>query len=113
MMNHDFELKLQAYLDGELSAREAAEVEVRAGAGCGRRSRLLTELRNTKAAMSIGEAELKLPETREFFWSKIERQIERRTADGPAPPENLSWFGWVQRHVLAVGGVALLSASWR
>ena len=27
MINHDFELKLQAYLDGELPAGEAAEKE--------------------------------------------------------------------------------------
>lgn len=107
MINHDFELKLQAYLDGELSVGEAAEVEGRLSRATEGQA-LLTELRNTKTAMSVGEAELKLPETREFFWSKIEKQIERESRT-PAPAQKLSWFAWMQRHVLPVSGVALLA----
>jgi hypothetical protein len=107
MINHDFELKLQAYLDGELSAREAAEVEGRLSQDSDGQS-LLAELRNTSVAMSVGEAELKLPETREFYWSKIAKQIERESRT-PVPARKLSWFAWIQRHVLPVSGVALLS----
>ena len=107
MINHDFELKLQAYLDGELSAREAAEVEGRLAQDQEGKA-LLAELRNTKTAMSAGELEVKLPETREFYWSKIEREIERQSQPAAAAPK-LSWFAWVQRHLLPVSGVALLS----
>ncbi len=107
MINHDSELKLQAYLDGELPALEAAEVEgwlARDQEGQG----LLAELRNTKTAMSAGEVEVKVPESRDFYWSKIEREIERQSRPVAGAPK-LSWFDWVQRHVMPVSGVALLS----
>ncbi len=69
---------------------------------------LLAELRNTKGALSGGEAELKLPETREFYWSKIEREI--RWQDRPAATSaRIPWLAWVQQHFLPVSGVALLS----
>ena len=108
MINHDFELKLQAYLDGELSALEAAEVEGRLAQdkeGQG----LLAELRNTSTAMAAGELEVKLPQTRDFYWSKIEREIERQSRPAVTVAPKLSWFDWVQRHVMPVSGVALLS----
>jgi anti-sigma factor RsiW len=76
-MNQDFQLKLQAYLDGELSERETRAVEA-ALTGDAEARALLTELRNTSGALTDFEASLKLPETREFFWSKVEREIQRR-----------------------------------
>ena len=107
MINHDSQLKLQAWLDGELPPGEAAGVrdwlakDAEANA-------LLSELRNTKGALSGGEAELKLPETREFYWSKIEREIRRQ--DRPAAASTrIPWLAWVQHHFLPVSGVALLS----
>jgi len=106
MINHDFELKLQAYLDDELSAGEAAEVEGRLTQDPEGKA-LLAELRNTRTAMSAGELEVKLPESREFYWSKIEREIERQSRP-VAEASKLSWFAWVQRHLLPVSGVALL-----
>ena len=54
------------------------------------------------------EAGVKLPESRELFWSKIEREIERMEKPA-APSRNIPWLVWVQRHVLPVGGVAMLS----
>ena len=46
---------------------------------------LLEELRNTRAALAGFEAEVRLPESREFFWSKIEREIQRLEAPAPRP----------------------------
>lgn len=108
MITHEFELKLQSYLDGELSALEAAEVEGRLAQDQDCQA-LLAELRNTKSAMAAGEPELKLPETREFYWSKIEREIERLSRQPAVAAPKISWFEWVQRHLLPVSGVALLS----
>ncbi|HZQ48302.1 MAG TPA: hypothetical protein VFC07_14895 [Verrucomicrobiae bacterium] len=109
MITHEFELKLQAYLDGELPALEAAEVEgwlARDQEG----QALLAELRNTTKALSAaGEVEVKLPETREFYWSKIAREIERQDREPAAVAPKLSWFAWVQRHLVPVSGVALLA----
>ena len=73
-MNLEFELKLQALLDGELPEREAAEVEARVKADPQAQA-LLDELRMTTTALRGNELERALPETREFFWSKIERTI--------------------------------------
>jgi len=89
-MNQDFQLKLQAHLDGELTERETREVESVLAADAEARA-LLTELRNTTDALADFEADLKLPETREFFWSKIRREIQReiqrqeKEADHPVP----------------------------
>jgi len=73
-MNEEFQLKLQAFLDGELSVKEAGEVEAVIASDSKAQS-LLAELKNTNAAFAVFEQDLKLPETRDFFWSKIERRI--------------------------------------
>ena len=80
-MKHELELKLQAHLDGELTGREATEIAAllehdREAAA------LFGELRNIKTALTGNELEIKLPETREFYWSKIEREIARRFCIG-------------------------------
>jgi anti-sigma factor RsiW len=74
-MNHEFELKLQAYLDGELDAAQAREVQTQLQTIPEARA-LLAELQGTTTALRGNEPEYKLPETREFYWSKIERAID-------------------------------------
>jgi len=83
-MTKEQQLKLQSYLDGELSAHEARRVvgwlaaDAEAGALAG-------ELRNTKQALAGNEMPLTLPETREFYWSKIAREIQRQQTTEAAP----------------------------
>jgi anti-sigma factor RsiW len=106
MMDQDSQfLKLQAYLDGELSAKEKAEV-----ADWLAKDReaqlLLAELQNTNAALDGYETEIKLPESREFFWSKIEREIKRENA-APVARQSFSFVTWLQRHMVPVSGVAV------
>jgi anti-sigma factor RsiW len=106
-MNEELQLKLQAYLDGELPAGEAREVadllaqNAEAGA-------LLAELKNTRAALKAFESELKLPEPREFYWSKIERQIGRleKPEVVDAPPAWLSAL--LRRFLVPAGALAAL-----
>src|SRR5881296_2996806 len=88
MINHETELKLQAYLDGELSPGEAKTVAdlLRRDAGA---QALYQELRIAKSLLAENELERKLPESGEFYWSKIRRQIEREEstlADGLTEP---------------------------
>ena len=107
MTNQDSQLKLQAFLDGELSGRDAAEVRDWLARDAGAQA-LLTELCNTSTALAGNEPGYRVPEGRDFYWSKIERAIElqeRRPAATAAP----SWFAWLQRHLVSVGGVAALS----
>ena len=105
MNNLEQELKLQAYLDGELPAAEAAAVERWLDQDAEMLA-LATELRHTKSALATGEPEVKCPETREFYWSKIalsievgERQVER------AAVRELPWW---RKLLLPVGALAAL-----
>ncbi|MDB6022075.1 MAG: putative transrane anti-sigma factor [Pedosphaera sp.] len=107
MINQELQLKLQAFLDGELSEQDAAEVQAWLAREAGAQA-LLAEMQNTCAALAGHESECRLPESREFFWSKIQREIERQEQAGQ-PVASVSWFTWLQRHFLPVGGVALLS----
>ena len=94
-MNREFDLKLQAYLDGELGAREARQLEARVQADP-RAQALLSELRTTAGCLRGNEPEYKLPETREFYWSKIERAIE--SAQKTASPAGSWGLGWLFRY---------------
>jgi anti-sigma factor RsiW len=107
-MNHEFELKLQAYLDGELDARQARDMEAGLAAKP-EAAALLAELKMTVGALRGNELEQELPETREFYWSKIERALEvenRKIVPAGSP----SRFGWLFRYwpQLSGAGVAAL-----
>jgi len=110
-MNVESQLKLQAYLDGELPAGEAAELQALLARNPQAQA-LLTELKLTKAALAGNEPELKLPESREFYWSKIKREIERAERTPAARPavSGLAWWRkWlVPASAMAVALVLLL-----
>ena len=94
MINHETELKLQAYLDGELSAGEAKAIAGLLGSDASAQA-LYQELRIAKSLLDGNELERKLPESREFYWSKIQRQIERlesTQADGLTEPAASRWW---------------------
>jgi anti-sigma-K factor RskA len=95
-MKEELSLKLQAYADGELSGSDARAIEDTLTNDADARG-LLAELKNTRAALAGFEAELKLPESREFYWSKIEREIqhlENMSAETSEPSPFLAWR-WV------------------
>lgn len=105
-MNQEQQLKLQAFFDGELSEAEARKVanwiacdpEVAA---------LQTELKNTRQALTGFEAGIKLPEAREFYWSKIQREITRLEGQEAVRPA-LSPFARFLKFALPVGAFAAL-----
>jgi anti-sigma-K factor RskA len=84
------QLKLQAYLDGELPNSDIRQVEEWIARDPEAKA-LLEELRFTKAFVSANEPELKLPERLEFYWNKIERAI---TAPEPEPTTTLAKLLW-------------------
>ena len=106
-MKHDLELKLQAWLDGELPPAEAEEMR-RLAAADPEAARLLAELQNIKAAFLENEPTVAVPETRQFYWSKIERQIQREAAARPSP--GLSWAERLRRWLAPLAGAAALAA---
>jgi anti-sigma factor RsiW len=108
-MDAESQLKLQAYLDGELSANESAQVADWAARDDEARL-LMAEFKHTKAALSGHETGVKLPEPREFYWSRIEREIQRQTAPGPEISPGLAgWLFWLQRHLVSTGAGAALA----
>jgi anti-sigma factor RsiW len=105
-MDLETQLKVQAYLDGELPEAEARDV----GNLVARDREALalhTELRNTRTALVGSEIGVELPESREFFWSKIQREIQRLEPSEPAPVP-VPWFVRLRRLLVPVAGVALL-----
>src|SRR5438045_3337750 len=94
-MDYDAQLKLQSYLDGELPEAQAREVanwlaQDREAVA------LLGELRNTRQALVGVEIGIELPESREFFWSKIERDIQREEQTAPAARRVPLFSGWMR-----------------
>jgi len=108
-MNHDAQLKLQSYLDGELSGGDIRQVEQWLAQDQDARL-LLEELKSTSAALKVFEAEIKLPESREFFWSKIEREIERQEARAPEPEPAPFWSAW-RKFLVPAGATAAIMVA--
>ena len=96
-MTNEQQLKLQAFLDGELPEKEAREVLAWTQRDDDAAA-LLAELKNTRQALAKSESHLSVPETREFFWSKIEWEIQRQES-APATARDKSVFvllrGWL------------------
>jgi hypothetical protein len=105
-MKFDQELKIQAYLDGEVSARESREVEALLAADS-QAEALLSELKLTRSALLGNEPEIKLPETREFNWSQIQRRIEA-AQPAEAAARLPFWVTW-RRYFAPVAGVAIVA----
>jgi anti-sigma factor RsiW len=106
-MDFETELKLQAYLDGELPEAEARDV-AKLLAQDQETVLLLGELRNTRQAIKGSETIVQLPESREFYWSKIEREIER--LDQPERVEQKRPFIFrLQRFLVPVSGAVAVA----
>lgn len=107
-MKHETETKLQAWLDGELSDRETAEVK-RLVAADPEAARLLAALRQTREALRVGEIERPVPESREFYWSKLQSAIAAQET-APAQPETAPWRRWL-RILLPLGAAVALALT--
>ena len=100
------ELKVQALLDGALDAREIREIEAILARDV-QSAALMQEIKWMKAAVAGNEVEIKLPESREFFWSKVERGIAAEERKATAAPAERSW--WL-KFLYPVTGLAATAA---
>jgi len=105
-MTQEQQLRLQAFLDGELPEREMREVAAWLATDP-EAAGLQLELKHTRQALTNFEKDIKLPESREFFWSKIEREITRLEKPEPAKPQ-VSPFVWLKRALISAGSVAVV-----
>ena len=104
-MKHELELKVQAWVDGELPDHESRRMgewiarDAEAGA-------LAAELGCMRQAMFRQEGVGKLGESREFYWSKIHRQIQREAGAGRIERE--PWLARWRKYLAPLSGVAAL-----
>jgi len=106
MKTNELELKLQAYLDSELHGKGRQEIEVVLKTDSVAR-KLLEELKAVKAVLADNELEISCPESREFYWSQISREITpTATAATHSSPSILELF---KRYALPSGMVAVIS----
>jgi len=108
MIKHETELKLQAYLDGELVPGEAGAIAECLTRDAEARA-LFEELKATRTLLGGNELEIKLPESREFFWSKVRRQIEREEQKPAAAQERASTAARWIRFLAPAGALAALA----
>ena len=108
-MDYDVQIKIQAYLDGELPDSEAREV-ANLLAKDKEAVALHNELRNTRQALSGAEVGIELPESRGFFWSKIKRDIERLEPDAPMEAAPSIFAAW-RRLLVPAGAIAALAVA--
>jgi anti-sigma factor RsiW len=102
-------LELQAWLDGELPAPQARRIEQEIAADEEAR-RMVAELQAVKGALAGNEEARAVPETREFYWSKIERQIQGQPQEArPAQAaRERGWLRWVSPLAGCAGLACLL-----
>jgi anti-sigma factor RsiW len=105
-MNVEQQLELQAWVDGELPERDARRIAQLASTDPEAKA-LAAELRMVKAIVHGNEPVVAFPENPDFYWSKIQRQIE--SADN-AQPARVSWlFAW-RRLLAPISAVALIAS---
>lgn len=93
-MNEQQQLRLQAFLDGELPEKERREVAAwveRDEAA----ARLLAGLKAVHETLVVAEPAATMPESREFFWSRIEREIQRCDREQAEVPFAVNWRRWL------------------
>jgi anti-sigma factor RsiW len=105
-MTEEQQLRLQAFLDGELPEKDTREMAAWLARDADATA-LLGELRNTRQALAGFEPALKVPESREFYWSKIQREIER-SKPAAAPVKSTSLFTLLRRVLMPLGAAAVL-----
>lgn len=104
-MKIDQTVRLQAYLDNEVTSAEAREIAAWLARDL-EAQQLFQELKTVNAIMAEGEVPVKLPESREFYWSKIERGISNAA---PLPEARKAPAPWWARFLVPVAGAAAVT----
>lgn len=104
-------LDLQAYVDGELDAGRRAEVE-RLLTGDAEARQVVDGLRQIARMVRENEPVATVPDTREFYWSQIQRRIAAEEARGSrsgSAGAAAHWLRWLAP-ALGVAAVAVVLA---
>lgn len=109
MNEPDMVLKVQAFVDGELPESEQATIAALIARDSDVAA-LVKELKQTRQALAGSESGGPLPESREFYWSKIQREIARFPREQSAP-DRPSLASLLLRWLVPVTCVAVLVAA--
>ena len=110
-MNQEDRLKIQAWLDGELAPQESARIADLIDNDLEAKE-LADDLRAIQKALEVGEKQTVLEDSREFYWSQVERQIEAEEpiTENPQPELVSGSLGNALRWLIPVGSLAAISA---
>ena len=102
-------LKLQAWLDGQMPAHEAAQVADWVETDPEARE-LVEELQRVKVLLQVGEKPLKVEDSREFYWEQIALRIDATDVVEPETEAVVStaWMEWCRQWLVPVGGLAAI-----
>lgn len=113
MMTEDQKMRLQAWVDGELRGRERRQVESWLAQDANAQA-WAADLRAIARCLAAHETPRPVPESRQFYWSKIARAIELELAADEAVQRFTPWASWrrwwvpaAALSVLALGGFLL------
>ena len=107
MKSTEVVLDLQAYVDGELDAGRRAEVE-RLLSGDTEARQLVEGLQELGRLVRDHEPMAVVPETREFYWSQIQRRIKAGEVRPPATGSASHALNWLRWLVPALGVAAVV-----
>ena len=107
-MKEDLQLQFAGVSGWRTAAREVKLSQIYWPATLPARD-LLVELTNTRDVIVAHEATIKVPETREFYWSKIQREISREAAT--APVASFSLVAWLRRALVPAGAFAAVAIA--
>lgn len=109
MKINDKEYLLQAFADGQLDAKESARVEklVSESKEC---AAFLEEIRALKGLIDLGDTDLPVPVTREFYWSRIQSKLVREEYEVANRPlqEVASWGDTLLKWFIPAAAVGAL-----
>jgi anti-sigma factor RsiW len=98
-------LRLQAYLDNEVSSAEARQIASRLARDADAKA-LYDELKATKELLNPeNEAAAAVPDSRQFYWSKIQRAIEHAEREPVRTHAPRPW--WIKLLAPLAGAAAL------
>jgi len=103
-------LDLQAYVDGELGADRRAEVERLLKDADAESRQLVDGLRQIAQLVRENEPAATVPDSREFYWSQIQRRIaaeESRGSRAKVASNAIRWLRWIAP-ALGVAAVAVV-----
>ena len=105
-MRNEDELRLQAWVDGEIHTNEDTSLAEWIKSHPKARE-VFDEIRSIKTLLKAGEKPVKVRETREFYWAQIDRRIDAVEIEKPYGVEEpaSSWMIWCRQWLVPVGGL--------